>query len=334
MSKRKYILFDWEVKRLFREKANFEVVEGLLSVLLNDCIKIVEILDGESNKTHPEDKFNRVDVLAKTGNGDLVIIEVQNDRELDYFHRMLYGVSKTVTEYISTGQEYANVKKVYSINILYFEMGQGEDYLYHGRTDFKGVFKNDTLKLSVCQAEQFKCDDVGDLYPEYYILRVDDFDKAAVTPLDEWFLFLKTGEIPEGATAPGLQAASERMQYDRMNKEDQREYDDYIDALRYQRSVIKTGMLEGKAVGRAEGLAEGRAEGRAEGLAEGRAAGLAAGRAEGEAELNRLKAEKEADRENLVIKSSDAGIPVEVIAQITGLTVEDVMRIMKKHQTD
>jgi predicted transposase/invertase (TIGR01784 family) len=329
MSKRKYILFDWEVKRLFREKANFEVVEGLLSVLLEDSIKIVEVLDSESNRTHSEDKFNRVDVLAKTGRGELVIIEVQNERELDYFHRMLYGVSKAITEHIRVRNAYAQIKKVSSVNILYFELGQGQDYLYHGRTDFRGVFKNDTLKLSAGQSEQFKCREAGDLYPEYYILRVDDFDREAVTPLDEWFLFLKTGEIPEGATAPGLQEASERMRYDRMTREEQREYDDYLEALRYRESVIQTSLIEGEAIGLEKGKAE------------GEAIGLEKGKAEGEAERDRLKAEKEAalaeketDRENVVINSSDAGRPIETIAKITGLTVEEVIKILKNRQPD
>jgi flagellar biosynthesis/type III secretory pathway protein FliH len=214
---------------------------------------------------------------------------------------------------------------VYSVSILYFELGQGEDYLYYGRTDFRGVFKKDLLKLSAGQAEQFQCSEAGDLYPEYYILRVEDFDREAVTPLDEWFSFLKTGEIPEGATAPGLQEASRRLCYDRMSKEEQQEYDDYTEAIRYRKSVIQTSLFEG----------------RAEGLAEGEAIGSEKGKAEGKAERDRLKAEKEAalaekeaDRINVVINSSDAGIPVKTTAKITGLTVEEVMKILNKRQPD
>jgi hypothetical protein len=41
------------------------------------------------------------------------------------------------------------------------------------------------------------------LFPEYYVLRVDEFDKKAVTPLDEWIAFFKTGEIPNNAKAKG-----------------------------------------------------------------------------------------------------------------------------------
>lgn len=251
MAKDSYIRFDWAAKRLLLRKANFVVLEGFLSVLLNDSIKIVKILESESNKETGDDKFNRVDMLAENSRGELVIIEVQNERELDYFHRILYGVSKAITEYIYQSEAYSQIRKVYSVSILYFELGQGKDYLYHGRTDFRGVFEHDLLMLSARQAEQFKCREAGDLYPEYYILRVEEFDKAAVTPLDEWFSFLKTGEIPEQATAPGLPEARERLRRDRMNKADRQKYDAHMEALRYQKSVIQTGLIEG----RAEGLA-------------------------------------------------------------------------------
>jgi hypothetical protein len=219
MAKENYIRFDWAIKRLLRQKANFVVLEGFLSVLLNDQIKIVRMLESESNKSASDDKFNRVDMLAENRHGELVIIEVRNNREPDYFHRILYGTSKVITEYIHKSDAYSRIRKVYSVSILYFEPGQGKDYLYHGRTDFRGVFEHDLLKLSARQAEQFRCSEAGDLYPEYYILCIEDFNKAAVTPLDEWFSFLKTGDIPETATAPGLHEARKRLRRDRLEAE-------------------------------------------------------------------------------------------------------------------
>ena len=303
------IRFDWAAKRLLRQKANFVVLEGLLSVLLNDRITIVRMLESEGNKEHAEDKFNRLDMLAENDRGELVIIEVQNYRELDYFHRMLYGVSKVITEYIYQKVAYSEIKKVYSINVLYFELGQGKDYLYHGYTDFRGVFTDDQLRLSVHQQEQFRCQVAGDLFPEYYILRVDEFNKTAVTPLDEWFLFLKTGEISDHVTAPGLSEARERLRRDKMSREEQQAYEAHLENLRYQRSVIQTGIIEGKA----EGLIEGKAEGLAEGEAIGRA-------------YERIEVQ-----ENMVVNSHLAGLPEETISTITGLPAEKIAEILKQH---
>jgi hypothetical protein len=47
--------------------------------------------------TTEDDKFNRVDLLAKNENNQLILIEVQHSSEIDYFHRMLFGVSKLIT---------------------------------------------------------------------------------------------------------------------------------------------------------------------------------------------------------------------------------------------
>ena len=229
-----YIRFDWAMKRLLRNKANYVVLEGFLSSLLGKKFKIHRFLESESNQEDEDDKYNRVDILAESENEQLCIIEVQNSREQTYFHRMLYGVSKAITEYIGLGKPYEAVRKVYSINIVYFELGQGKDYVYHGKTEFVGEHEpHDTLKLSIRQNEKFfgiKDDKLelrkspGDLFPEYYILRVNDFDKVATTPLDEWIEFLKTGSISSKATAAGLPEARERLRVDSLSQKDKQAY--------------------------------------------------------------------------------------------------------------
>lgn len=242
------VRFDWAIKRILRDKANFVVLEGLLTVLLGRKIHIKNILESEGNQQTANDKFNRVDLLAEDDSGELMLFEVQNDRELDYFHRMAYGVSKAITEYISLGQSYDKIRKVYSINIVYFDLGQGDDYVYVGRTDFHGLHNpDDILKLSEGQRKAFHSDNPSDIFPEYYLLRVDEFDKVATTHLDEWMSFLKTGEIPQTATAPGLAEARERLRISQLPEEERRQYLHDLENLRYQRSVIETSRAEGRA---------------------------------------------------------------------------------------
>ena len=302
MKQENFIRFDWAAKRLLRQKSNFVVLEGFLSTLLNEDIKIERMLESEGNQDTFDDKFNRVDMLAENSKGELVIIEVQNNRELNYFHRMLYGASKAVTEYISRGEPFEKVRKIYSINILYFGLGQGKDYVYHGRTEFRGIHTNDVLKLSEHQQQQFMCQEVGDLFPEYYVLRVDEFDKKAVTPLDEWISFLKTGDIPDKPKAKGLPEAKESLLISRLSKVEQRAYDAHMEAVRYQRSVIQTGLIEGHM--------EGKAEGRKEGLKEGREEGIKEGIKEGKREIAR--------------NALQMGMDKEAIIQLTGLNPEEL----------
>ena len=310
MARENYVRFDWATKRLLRQKSNFVILEGFLSTLLGERIKIDRMLESEGNQQHAEDKFNRVDMLAENSKGELVIIEVQNNRELDYFHRMLYGVSKAITEYITKGEPYSQVKKVYSINIVYFDLGQGEDYVYHGNTSFEGIHKHDTLKLSLRQREQFIRENAGDLFPEYYVLRVNEFDKLAKTPLDEWIAFLKTGEIADNTKTSGLSEARELLRLDHLSPKERANYEAHLSALQYQRSVIQSGWIEGKAEGKVEGLAEGKAEG----LAEGKAEGLAEGLAEGE-KKKALTIAKQA---------KEMGMSIENILLLTGLNKEEL----------
>lgn len=307
-----YIRFDWAMKRLLRDKANYVVLEGFLASLLGKRFKIHRFLESEGNLEDEEDKYNRVDILAESEDGELCIIEVQNSRELSYFHRMLYGVSKAITEYIGLGKPYEEVRKVYSINIVYFELGQGKDYVYHGKTEFVGLHQpHDTLKLSVRQNEKFfgnkeldvmKRKAASDLFPEYYVLRVNDFDKVATTPLDEWIEFLKTGNISAKAKAAGLSEARERLRVDALSDKDKQAYYRHMESVRHMKSLFDTSRDEGYEEGMDKGLAKGMDMGLAKGLAKGRS-----------------------ERAKEIAKQLKAmGLTTEQIAQATGLTLDEI----------
>ena len=193
----KYIRFDWVVKRMLRDKANFAVLEGLITVLTGEKVTIAEILESEGNQESAVDKFNRVDIKAKNEHGDIIIVEVQLTRQLYYLRRMLYGVSKAITEHIEIGNKYDKVKKVYSINILYFDLGQGSDYLYHGKTVFTGVHTGDQLRVNTREADEIKMTVPEDVFPEYYIVRVNEFNDVARTPIEEWLDYLKNNRIKD-----------------------------------------------------------------------------------------------------------------------------------------
>ena len=251
------IRFDWAMKRLLRNKANFSVLEGLLTTLLGEKIVIQKLLESESNQETEFDKYNRVDMLAEDSKGELILIEVQNNSEYAYFQRMLFGTSKLVTEYIERGDNYDKVRKVYSVNIVYFELGHGKDYVYHGKTEFRGIHTNDLLELTPFQKQTFKADTVSQLYPEYYILKVNGFNQVAKSPLEEWIYYLNTGEIPSNATAPGLDEARQKLKLAMMTRNELAAYYRHLDNIVILRNNIITEREEGRAEGRAEGREEG-----------------------------------------------------------------------------
>lgn len=260
---KKLIRFDWAIKRLLRHKANFGILEGFLSVLLNDDISIRQILDSESNKEEADDKYNRVDILVENAKGELVIIEVQNSKEYDYFHRILFGTSKVITEHIKEGEPYAVVKKVISITIAYFDLGQGKDYVYHGKNIFKGIHKGDILSLADRQKELYDKEEVYQIFPEYWLLKVGKFDNTIQDKLDEWIYFLKNGEVQESFTAKGLDEAKERLDEMKLSEEERKDYKSYLSRLRdisseeYNKMVDAKELIEqGIDKGREEQLAE------------------------------------------------------------------------------
>ena len=250
----KYIRFDWAVKRMLRDKANFAVLEGLITVLTGEEVKIVELLESEGNQESSTDKFNRVDIKAKNSKGEIVIVEVQLTRQLYFLQRMLYGVSKAITEHIEIGQKYDKVKKVYSINILYFDLGRGSDYLYHGKTVFTGVHTNDLLVVNTKEAEELRMRVPHDIFPEYYIIRVNEFNSVATTPIEEWLDYLKNNRIKEDTTTPGLKEARQKLLYMTMNEKERRAYDAHMDDIMVQNDVLDTAKREGRAEGHVEGI--------------------------------------------------------------------------------
>ena len=251
------IRFDWAMKRLLRNKANFSVLEGLLTTLLGEKIVIQKLLESESNQETEFDKYNRVDMLAEDSKGELILIEVQNNSEYAYFQRMLFGTSKLVTEYIERGDNYDKVRKVYSVNIVYFELGHGKDYVYHGKTEFRGIHTNDLLELTPFQKQTFKADTVSQLYPEYYILKVNGFNQVAKSPLEEWIYYLNTGDIPSNATAPGLDEARKKLKLAMMTHDELKAYYRHLDNIVILRNNIITEREEGRFEGHEKGLAEG-----------------------------------------------------------------------------
>jgi predicted transposase/invertase (TIGR01784 family) len=264
---RKLVSFDWAMKRLLRSKANFDILEGFLSELLYEHISIIEILESETNKETPIDKLSRLDLKCKNHKGEIILIEVQYENEIDFLQRMLYGVSKAVTEHFKEGQPYSQVVKVISIAIVYFDLGQGTDYIYHGTTSFKGLHNNEELTLNARQREFLKKDHPAQLFPEMYVIKVRNFDDVARNTLDEWVYFLKNEEIKDSFRAKGIKKAKNKLDIMKMGEKERQQYEAYLADLSYQASMVESSYGVGKFEGHKEGHKEGRKEGREEGKA-------------------------------------------------------------------
>lgn len=290
------IRFDWAIKRLLRNKANFGILEGFLSELLGEDIKIDSILESESNKQTADNRMNRVDLLVKNTKGELVIIEVQSNYSHDYLMRILFGVSKLIVDNMVQGMEYREVKKVISVNIVYFNLGHGADYIYRGTTRYVGIHSNDTLSLSTQEQIIFNAEHIDQIYPEFYIIKVNNFDNVAKNTLDEWINFLKNEEVKEGTKAKGLRAAKEGLDKLKLSKEDMVEYERDEAMWRDYASGMSTNYLSGKI--------------------------------DGEANKEKYGDEKAREKQLAIAKNClKEGMGIPTIAKLTGLTEDEIRKI-------
>ena len=314
----RYIRFDWAAKHILRNKADFVVFEGLISALVGEEMTILEMLESEGNKETRDDKHNRVDIMAKNAKGEIIIVEIQQTRELDYLQRMIYGVAKTIVDHMFTGMAYKNVKKVYSINILYFDIGGGDDYLYCGQAELRGVHNHDVLDLTEHERDDLNIPSPKSVFPTYYVIRVNSFHKEKLDSYkEEWMDYLKNERIRPDTTAPGLREAKQRLDILAMTDAERREYEHYMDTLVRDTDVERTKILEAEITGRKKGLEEGRAEGLQQGLEKGLEKGRVEGRVEGREERTL----------EIARRMKTKGSTPEEIASLTDLAIEEIEKL-------
>jgi len=262
MANKKLVRFDWAIKYLLRNKANFDVLEAFLSNLLKEEIKVESIIESESNSDAQNRKFNRVDLNCKDSKDRQIIIEIQNQREVDYLQRILWGTSKAVVESLELGESYGGVVKVISISILYHDIRvidkDNTDFIYSGTTELRGIHTKEPLIFKELGIEEGKkvvinCKNV---FPEYYMIYVEKFEDMVNEGIDEWVYFFKHGEIRDDFKSPGILLIAKKLNYLMMSEKDQNSYNDYLAYLGQEIGILDSAKAEGKAEGVAIGKIE------------------------------------------------------------------------------
>ena len=284
----KLVRFDWAIKYLLRDKANFDILEGFLSALLKEDIQVIDILESESNQTDSDDKFNRVDILVKDQKQRQIIIEIQNYQTPDYLERLLYGVSKAIVDNFELGNDYREITKVIVIGILYFNFGEADDYVYHSHNDFYGIHTESRFsffrKGDDKKYHRMWCKDI---YPEYYLIHVERFEDVIGSDLDEWIYMLKHSAVPANCQAKNLEKAKDKLALMKMSREERQRYQHYLMGMADEQSVLEAAKTEGEQIGEAKG---------------------------------KLK---------IAQKMQQAGMDIETIASITGLSPEVIKSLSK-----
>ena len=127
------------------------------------------------------------------------------------------------------------------------------------------------------------------------MIKINRFNDIAKDTLDEWIYFLKNEEIKDSFTAKGLKEAQEKLSIMKLPEDEQKAYEHYKDDLRYQASMFESsfgdGYYEGKAIGMEQGIQQ--------------------------------------TTKTIALKLLQKGENKENIADITGLSIADIDRILE-----
>ena len=249
----KLIRFDCAIKSLLRQKSNFDVLEGFLPALLEDNeIRVIKILERETNQEEENSKFNRVNILVEDNQKRKIIIEVQSTRESDYLERLLFGTSKTIVDNLKLGERYKKIHKIISISILYFNLGIGDDYLYKGITEFRGLNTNNSLivKEKIETTDKYGQIHITfkkkDIFPEYDLIRVEKYQNIVKKAVDEWVYLFKNNTVKEEFTSKNIDKAAQKLAKINMSETGKKAYERYLDSLARENDQIETAKQEGK----------------------------------------------------------------------------------------
>ncbi|MCB1156689.1 MAG: Rpn family recombination-promoting nuclease/putative transposase [Leptospiraceae bacterium] len=284
------IRFDWVIKTMLRDKANFDIIEGFLSALLKEEITVLEILESESNQQNASQKYNRVDVLIRDSKDRKLIIEVQSDSESDFLERLLFGTSKTIVDHFRLGESYSNISKIISVSVQYFNMGRGTDYIYYGSTEIRGMHTNELLDVrekveTMIDGELRIKFQKKNIFPEYYIISVNRYPDIVREDIDEWIYMMKNNIVKTEFHSRNIDRAREKLKILNMSEQERLDYEKYLMNSAIEKDVISTARIEGRAEGKAE------------------------------------------EKQETTINCIEAGLSNETIQQITGLSLEEIQMI-------
>jgi predicted transposase/invertase (TIGR01784 family) len=282
--------FDWAINNLLRDKANFDVLEGFLSAVLSEEVEVIKILDNASNQSDALKKFNCVDILIKDKKQRPILVEIQNHQEIGYMERILWGVSKLIVDTLPECQDYHNVSKVISISILYFNFGLEEDYVYYGVNEFRGLHTQKNLVFRQLNHDTKKLERrySKDVFPEYYLISVERFKDVVTSDLDEWVYLLKHSALRADFKSKNIDKARDKLALLKLSPEERKRYEKYIQIQLIEDEVLETARSEGLQQGLEQGLEQGQEKAKLE----------------------------------IARKLLDQGMDIEMIAAMTGLSVE------------
>ena len=317
------ISFDYAIKYLLRDKKDYSIVEGFLSALLKTQgykpIKIISILESESNKEDPLTKKSLADMIVEDSDHQRYVIEIERNLKEGFVHKSCFNTSRLIVDNLGQGANYMNIVKVIHVSLLYFDM-EDTGTIYHGKTIIHDIDKNHPLKMSFKQGDTLKNMIASSVFPEYFYIFIPSFDDKIQKDIDEWLYVMKHDEVPEEThPSPCMALVEEKLNLLKMTQTERNHYIAYKKDIIDSKDQMDTALRKGREQGLKEGMKKGLEKGIKKGKEEGLKEGMKKGKEEGAYET-KVQIIKELHRD---------GVPLSTIIKASGLTVNQIEMILK-----
>jgi len=247
----KLISFDYAIKYLLKDKGGYEIVEGFISALLKEQgyepVKIIALLDTESNKEEYSQKKSLADLIVEDEQHRKYIIEIERQEVKNFVHKSCFNSSRLIVDQLGAGNDYLGIKKVFHISLLYFKIGNGS--IYHGKTIMREIETNEKLSIHIENEETKQSYDATDIFPEYIFISIPQFNDKINSEIDEWLHVMKHEEVRDDFKSPYMRKLASRLDILKMSADERNEYSNYMKQIATYNDALDTALAKGKAEG-------------------------------------------------------------------------------------
>jgi len=245
------ISFDYAIKYLLKDKGDYSIVEGFISALLKTIgyksVKIVALLESESNKEDSKSKRSLADVIVEDEDHHKYIIEIERSVKDSFVHKSLFNTSRLIIDNLAQREDYTQIVKVFHISLLYFPIGSGNGAIYHGKTIAHEVETKERLSVHIKNQESGEVFDATDILPEYFYISVPLFNDRLEREIDDWLHVMKYDEVPQNYHSPYMAQVAEKLSILKMTPEERANYSYYQKKLYNDRDELQAAVNKGKA---------------------------------------------------------------------------------------
>lgn len=250
MTDKPLVSFDYAIKYLLKDKGDYSIVEGFISALFKTRgykeIKIIALLESESNKEDGKSKRSLADVIVEDEDHRKYIIEIERSVKDSFIHKSLFNTSRLIVDNLAQREDYTDIIKVFHISLLYFPIGNNKGAIYHGKTIIHEIDSHEKLAVHITNPETGRTFDATDIMPEYFFISIPLFDDQLEREIDDWLHVMKYDAVPKTFHSPSMIQVAEKLSILKMTAQERANYSYYRKKLHNDRDELAAAEARGE----------------------------------------------------------------------------------------